>query len=285
MDVCDIRVIHTVLARHGFRFSKMKGQNFLTAAWVPERMTAEAGIDARHGVLEVGPGFGALTKSLCEKAGRVLALELDRSLLPVLGETLGAPDNLTVIQGDICRADVRGLVDGHLAGLVPAAVANLPYSVTTQALTALLEVGVFSSVTVMVQREFARRMAAGPGTEAYGAFSLYCQVKADARVLFDVPPDCFTPRPKVTSSVVRLVPFRVPPVPEEEQPRFLKVVRAAFSQRRKTLCNALCAAYPLPKEEMASLLRGCGVDPAARGETLGVDAFLSLSRALYDGRS
>ena len=281
MDLCDIRVIRAVLGRHQFHFSKALGQNFLTASWVAEKIAEVSGLTDAHGVLEVGPGFGALTQQLCLRAGHVLALELDRRLPAVLAETMGSFPNLTVVQGDICRADLGLLVREHLSGFTPAAVANLPYSVTTPAITALLEAGIFSSVTVMVQREVARRITAPAGTADYGSFSVYCQVKMRPVIAFDVPPDCFTPQPKVHSCVVRMVPHEKPPVPEEEQARFFKVTRAAFAQRRKTLCNALSAVFPQPKEELASVIRRCGLDPQIRGEMLDISAFSALARELY----
>jgi 16S rRNA (adenine1518-N6/adenine1519-N6)-dimethyltransferase len=269
-----------ILRRHGFHFSKGLGQNFLTDAQIPERIAASAGLDKSCGVLEIGPGFGALTQALCAYAGKVAALELDARLLPVLDETVGRLPNLTVLQGDAARADYPALADAHLGGLVPHVAANLPYSVTSPVLRRLLDAGVFRRVTVMVQREVARRICAAPGSAAYGAFTVYCGVKAAPEILFDVPPDCFFPRPKVFSSVLRLTPRENPPVPAGEQAFFFRVTRAAFAQRRKTLRNALRAAFP--QDAVDSALRLTELDPRLRGETLDIDAFLRLSRNLRE---
>jgi 16S rRNA (adenine1518-N6/adenine1519-N6)-dimethyltransferase len=269
-----------ILRRHGFHFSKGLGQNFLTDDQIPERIAESAGLDQSCGVLEIGPGFGALTQALCARAGKVVALELDAKLLPVLDETVGRLPNLTVLQGDAARADYPALAETHLGGLVPHVVANLPYSVTSPVLRRLLDAGVFRRVTVMVQREVARRICAAPGGAAYGAFTVYCGVKAAPEILFDVPPDCFFPRPKVFSSVLRLTPHESPPVPAGEQTFFFRVTRAAFAQRRKTLRNALRAAFP--QDDVDNALRRTELDPQLRGETLDIDAFLRLSRNLRE---
>lgn len=278
MNLCDIQTIRPVLARHGFHFSKALGQNFLTASWVPEQIAQASGADEHHGVLEIGPGFGALTQELCEQGGPVLALELDRRLLPVLRETVGQYPNLTVTQGDVCKADLPALTREYLPGLPVLAVANLPYSVTSPALTALLEAGVFERITVMVQREVAQRICSEPGKPEYGSFSVFAQTMAVPECLFEVPPDCFTPKPKVFSTVLTLTPHTNPPVPEDERLWYFRVVRAAFAQRRKTLLNALCAGLALPKEAAARAITNAGLSPQVRGETLGIEEFLNLSR-------
>ena len=281
MDLCDIREIKSLLARHGFHFSKSMGQNFLIQSWVPRDIAAASGAGPGVGVLEIGPGIGPLTDRLAGLADRVAAVELDRSLLPVLAETMAGHDNVEIIPGDILKLDVPALVGEKLAGLTPIVCANLPYNITTPVLTALLEARCFASITVMIQREVARRICAAPGTPDYGAFSVYCQVHAGTELLFDVPPDCFLPAPKVTSSVLRLTP-RPLPAELEDEAFFFRVVRAAFAQRRKTLLNALGAAFggQVSKEELAGLLAGCGLPPDVRGERLGIPEFAALARAL-----
>ena len=281
MDLCDIREIKSLLARHGFHFSKSMGQNFLIQSWVPRDIAAASGAGPGVGVLEIGPGIGPLTDRLAGLADRVAAVELDRSLLPVLAETMAGHDNVEIVPGDILKLDVPALVGEKLAGLTPIVCANLPYNITTPVLTALLEARCFASITVMIQREVARRICAAPGTPDYGAFSIYCQVHAGTELLFDVPPDCFLPAPKVTSSVLRLTP-RPLPAEIEDAAFFFRVVRAAFAQRRKTLLNALGAAFggQVSKEELAGLLAGCGLPSDVRGERLGIPEFAALARAL-----
>ena len=281
MDLCDIREIKSLLARHGFHFSKSMGQNFLIQSWVPRDIAAASGAGSGVGVLEIGPGIGPLTDRLAGLADRVAAVELDRSLLPVLAETMAGHDNVEIVPGDILKLDVPALVGEKLAGLTPIVCANLPYNITTPVLTALLEARCFASITVMIQREVARRICAAPGTPDYGAFSIYCQVHAGTELLFDVPPDCFLPAPKVTSSVLRLTP-RPLPAEIEDAAFFFRVVRAAFAQRRKTLLNALGAAFggQVSKEELAGLLAGCGLPSDVRGERLGIPEFAALARAL-----
>ena len=286
MDVCDINQIKALLARHGFRFSKSMGQNFLIQSWVPRDIAQASGAGPQTGVLEVGPGIGPLTRELSQRAGRVVSVELDRSLLPILAETLEGRDNVEILPGDVLKLDLPALVREKFPGLTPIACANLPYNITTPVLTAFLEAGCFASITVMIQREVARRICAAPGEGDYGAFSLYCQYHAKTELLFDVPPDCFLPAPKVTSSVLRLTPR---PAPEEvDDPRhFFQVVRAAFAQRRKTLVNSLSAALntPLSKEELTGVVTGCGLPATVRGERLSIPQFAALSKALRQAES
>ena len=281
MNVCDINDIKALLGRHGFRFSKSMGQNFLIADWVPRDIAAASGVDEGYGVLEIGPGIGPLTLQLSRRAAKVAAVELDRSLLPLLAETLNGRDNVEVISGDILKTDIPALVAQRFGGLRAAACANLPYNITTPAITALIESGCFSAITVMIQREVARRICAAPGTADYGAFSLYCQYHTVPELLFDVPPSCFVPAPKVTSSVVRMVPR---PAPEEvdDPDHFFLVVKAAFSQRRKTLVNSLNSTFgqTLSKQALSQVILDCGLPADVRGERLGIPEFAALSRAL-----
>ena len=193
MDLCNIQDIKALLARHGFRFSKSMGQNFLIESWVPRDIAEASGARPGTGVLEVGPGIGPLTRELARRADRVVSVELDRSLLPILAETLAGCPNAQVCPGDILKTDIPGLVRERFAGLTPLACANLPYNITTPAITALIEAGCFASITVMIQREVARRICAAPGTADYGAFSVFCQYYTRPELLFDVPPECFLP--------------------------------------------------------------------------------------------
>ena len=282
MDLCNIREIRELLDRHGFHFSKSMGQNFLIAGWVPQRIAEESGVGPDCGVLEIGPGIGPLTVQLAARAGRVAAVELDRSLLPVLAETLAGCPNVEVVPGDVMKLDLNTLLDEKLAGLRPAVCANLPYNITTPVLTKLLELHRFASITVMIQREVARRICAGPGSADYGAFSVLCQYHARCELLFDVPPACFLPAPKVTSSVVRLTPWDRPPVPVEDEARFFAVVRAAFGQRRKTLLNGLSSAFGsrFSKEELRGVLKACSLPEDIRGERLDLTEFSRIADAL-----
>ena len=277
MNLTDYNEIRALLTRHGFRFSKSLGQNFLTAAWVPERIAEEAGLDESTGVVEIGPGIGCLTAELARRAGKVAAIELDKALLPVLKETLRDFDNVSVVPGDAARMDLRALAGEKLPGLRPVVCANLPYNVTTPLLTAILEAGCFETVTVMIQREVARRICASPGSPDYGAFGLFAQWHCETELLFDVPPSCFVPQPKVTSSVIRLTRRPAPPLPVKDEALLMRVIRAAFNQRRKTLVNALSSGLGLGKEELEAALTGLGLDPRVRGEALGLDAFAALS--------
>ena len=281
MDLCDIGQIKALLARHGFRFSKSMGQNFLIVDWVPREIAKASGAGPGSGVLEVGPGIGFLTRELAQRAGRVVSVELDKALPPILAETLADCPNAQVISGDILKTDIPALVEERFPGLAPIACANLPYNITTPVITALLEAGCFASVTVMIQREVAKRICAAPGTADYGAFSVYCQYYTNPEILFEVPPDCFLPAPKVTSAVVRLAP-RPAPAQVDDPDHFFRVVRAAFALRRKTLLNSLSANLGgrYSKEELSQAIAACGLPPDIRGERLSIPQFAQLSRRL-----
>ena len=283
MNLCDQRTVQELLRRHGFHFSRSMGQNFLIEDWVPREIAAASGADNACGVLEIGPGIGPLTSELCRIAGKVAAVELDRSLLPVLGETLAAFDNVEVIPGDILGMDIPQLVKERLGDLRPLVCANLPYNVTTPILTALVEARCFSSITVMIQREVARRIAGGPGGD-YGAFSVFMQYYTQPQVLFDVPPSCFLPAPKVTSAVLRCPVRAAPPVtPACGEKFFFRTVRAAFALRRKTLVNSLSSVFggSIGRGELAACVAGCGLAENVRGEQLGLEEFAALADGLY----
>lgn len=281
MDLCDINEIKALLARHGFRFSKSMGQNFLVADWVPRDIANAAQLDQNCAVLEIGPGIGPLTQQLARQAGRVMAVELDPSLFPILAETLADCPNVEIIPGDVMKLDLSTILADKFSGFIVKACANLPYNITTPVLTKLLEMNSFQSITVMVQREVARRICAAPGDSDCGAFSLFCQYHARCDLLFEVPPDCFLPAPKVTSAVVQLTPHAVPPV-EGDRDAIFAVVKSAFAQRRKTLLNALSAVYGnrFSKEQLRQIILDCGLSETIRGERLGLEQFSELARHL-----
>lgn len=281
MNLTDYRDITALLQRHGFRFSKSMGQNFLTAAWVPQQIAAESGITAADGALEIGPGVGCLTAELAKTAGRVTAIELDERLRGALGETLADFDNVSVVFADALKADLPAICAETLGERPWKVCANLPYNVTTPLITAFLEAGCFESVTVMIQKEVAQRLCAAPGTGEYGAFSVLVQWYAEPKLLFDVPPHCFVPQPKVTSAVVRMGRRAAPPASVDDEKLFFRTVRAAFAHRRKTLSNALRSAFSeLDHAAIESAMEETGLPPAVRGETLSIAQFAALSNAL-----
>ena len=281
MELTNLSVIKDILTRHGFHFSKSKGQNFLTQAWVPQRIAEEAGVNEDCGVLEIGPGMGPLTQQLCLRAGKVVAVEVDKKLQPVLEETLGEFTNLQVIFDDILKQDIAALVQEKFGTLRPKACANLPYYITSDILAALLEAKCFETVTVMVQKEVAQRICAKPGTEAYGAFTVFCQYHAQPEILFDVPAGCFIPQPKVTSAVLHLTVRTAPVCEIKDEKLFFRVVRASFANRRKTLVNGLMSAFgQLGKEKLTECITSCGLPANVRGETLAIPQFAALADAI-----
>ncbi|MCI6362216.1 16S rRNA (adenine(1518)-N(6)/adenine(1519)-N(6))-dimethyltransferase RsmA [Intestinimonas butyriciproducens] len=281
MDLCDLNTIRLLLGRHGFRFSRSMGQNFLIEGWVPDGLVEGAGVSLQNGVLEIGPGIGPLTMRLSNAATKVVAVELDRSLLPVLAETLAGRNNVEIIPGDILKLDIGALVDEKFSGLTPMACANLPYNITTPVLSALIDSRRFAQIAVMIQREVALRICAAPGTAEYGAFSIYCQYHTAPELLFDVGRECFVPAPKVTSSVVRMTPRHMPPITVQDEKRFFRLVKAAFGQRRKTLLNALTAGLGgVERDSIRAAILSCGLPEDIRGERLGIPEFAALTAAL-----
>ena len=281
MNLTDINQIKELLGRHGFRFSKSLGQNFLCAAWVPEEIAEAAAPDERTGVLEVGPGIGCLTVQLARRAQKVVCVELDKALQPVLAETLAEFDNVELVFGDVMKTDLRALCAEKFAGCDRVMVcANLPYNITTPVLTAFVEAGCFDCITVMIQREVARRICAKENTADYGVFSLLMQWHARPELLFDVSPGCFIPAPKVTSSVIRLRLRGEAPCPVQEERQMFALIRAAFNQRRKTLCNAMMHGLGLPRETAAAAIAACALPETVRGEALSMAQFAALSDAL-----
>ena len=269
------------MGRHGFHFSKGLGQNFLCAPHVPPAIAEGAGIDEHTGVLEVGPGIGTLTQELCQRAHQVVSVELDRRLPPVLAETLGEYDNFTLVEGDILKTDIAALCQRELGEGPLVACANLPYYITTPALSALIDSGCFRSITVMVQKEVARRICAKENTADYGAFTVYCQYHAQARIILDVPAGCFIPAPKVDSAVVRLDLFAQNPWQVADERLFFRLVKAAFGQRRKTLLNCLRTGFPqLERQQAADCLAQAGLEEKVRGEQLGLPQFVELTKCI-----
>ena len=281
MNLTDINQIKELLTRHGFRFSKSLGQNFLCAAWVPEDIADSAEIDAETGVLEVGPGVGYLTVQLAERAKRVVSIELDNALRPVLAETLSDFDNVEIVFGDVMKTDLAALVKEKFSDCARVVVcANLPYNITTPVLTAFVESGLFDCITVMIQREVAKRICAKENTADYGAFTVLMQWYTQPQMRFDVPPGCFIPAPKVTSSVITLKKRETPPCEVKDEKRMFALVRAAFNQRRKTLCNAMMNGLGLSREAAAAAIAAAGLPEQVRGEALSIARFAALSDAL-----
>ncbi len=282
IDVCDIHIMKPLLAEQGFHFSKAKGQNFLIAGWVPRQIAEDAGVDETTGVLEIGPGVGPLTQQLALRAGKVCAVELDQRLKPILEKTVGEFSNLEILWDDVLKQDIPALVREKFAGLRPMACANLPYYITSPILTALLEAECFESVTVMVQKEVAQRIAAKPGTPDYSAFTVFCQYYAEPELLFDVPAGCFLPQPKVTSAVITLRTRKEMPWHIENKEIFFRAVRASFAMRRKTLQNGLAAGFPeLGKAGAGEVIAACGFAPGVRGETLDIAGFAAIANEIY----
>ena len=285
INVCDINVMKPLLAEHGFHFSKAKGQNFLIAPWVPQSIAEEAGVDETAGVLEIGPGIGPLTQQLALRAKKVCAVEVDERLKPILNMTVGEFDNLEILWGDVLKQDVAALVAEKFQGLRPMACANLPYYITSPILTALLEAECFDSVTVMVQKEVAQRIAAAPGTADYSAFTVFCQYYAVPELLFDVPAHCFLPQPKVTSAVIQLNVRKERSWDILDEEVFFRLVRASFAMRRKKLSNGLASGFPeLGKSGAAEVIAAAGFDENVRGETLGIPEFARIANEIVRRR-
>ena len=286
INVTDIQVMKPLLASHGFHFSKAKGQNFLIAGWVPRQIAEDAGVDGTAGVMEIGPGIGPLTQQLCLRAKKVVACELDERLKPILELTVGEFDNLQIIWNDVLKTDVRALVAEQFSGLRPMACANLPYYITSPILSALLEAECFESVTVMVQKEVAQRIAAKPGTADYSAFTVFCNYYAEPEILFDVPAHCFLPQPKVTSAVIQLKVRENRPWQIDDPDVFFQVVKASFAMRRKKLTNGLASGFPeLGKTGAAEVIEACGMDGNVRGETLGIEGFARIANEIVRRRN
>lgn len=272
-----------ILQKYDFHFQKKYGQNFLIDTHVLDKIIDAAEITAEDFVLEIGPGIGTMTQYLCENAGQVVAVEVDQNLIPVLEETLSGYDNVTVLNEDVLKVDIAELAQNYNQGKPVKVVANLPYYITTPIIMGIFEAHVpLESITVMVQKEVAERMQASPGTKEYGALSLAVQYYAKAEVVANVPPNCFMPRPKVGSAVIRLTCHKDRPVTVRDEAFLFRVVRASFNQRRKTLVNGLGndAALGVTKEQAVQALEKMGLQPDVRGERLSLQEFAQLSNLL-----
>ena len=272
-----------IIQKYEFMFQKKFGQNFLIDTHVLEKIISAAGITKNDCVLEIGPGIGTMTQYLAENAGHVVAVEIDRNLIPILKETLADYDNVTVINEDILRVDIKALAEEYNGGKPIKVVANLPYYITTPIIMGLFESGVpINNITVMVQKEVADRMKEGPGSKDYGALSLAVQYYAEPEIVANVPPNCFIPRPNVGSAVIRLTRHKEMPVEVKDPALMFKIIRASFNQRRKTLQNGLGNAPELPytKEQIAAAIAEMGLTPTIRGEALSLAQFAQLSDIL-----
>ncbi len=272
-----------IIRKYNFPIRKRYGQNFLIDANIVQKIVKESGVTREDTVLEIGPGLGSLTEYLCEEAGEVIAIELDEMLIPILSESLGRFDNVTIIKGDILKADLSGLIGDGSGKKRVKVVANLPYYITTPIIMKLLESRApLSSITVMVQKEVADRIRSGPGSKAYGSLSLAVQYYAEAKLLMEVPNSCFLPRPNVDSAVIRLDLYENPPIKAANEAFLFRIIRAAFEQRRKTLSNALknAAGLSLSREEVQAALTELGKKETARGEELSLSEFAELSNLL-----
>ena len=272
-----------VLQKYHFNFQKKFGQNFLIDTHVLEKIIAAADVTKDDFVLEIGPGIGTMTQYLCEHARAVAAVEIDKNLIPILGDTLGAYDNVEIINQDILKVDIKKLAEEKNGGRPIKVVANLPYYITTPIIMGLFESHVpIDSITVMVQKEVADRMQVGPGTKDYGALSLAVQYYAAPEIVAIVPPNCFMPRPKVGSAVIRLTRHKEPPVQVEDEMLMFRIIRASFNQRRKTLANGLknSGELTLSKEVIEESITELGVPVTIRGEALSLAQFAELSNII-----
>ena len=272
-----------ILQKYNFNFQKKFGQNFLIDTNVLDKIISASEITKDDCVLEIGPGIGTMTQYLAESAGEVIAVEIDKALIPILEDTLSAYDNVTVINDDILKVDINKIVEERNGGRPIKVVANLPYYITTPIIMGLFESHVpLKSITIMVQKEVAERMQVGPGTKDYGALSLAVQYYARPEIVANVPPNCFIPRPNVGSAVIRLTRYEVPPVQVDDEHKMFALIRASFNQRRKTLVNGLgnAAGLNVSKEQVTKALEQMQLSPTVRGETFTLEQFAQLSNLL-----
>ena len=276
-----------VLQKYHFNFQKKFGQNFLIDTTVLDRIISSAEITKEDCVLEIGPGIGTMTQYLAERAGSVVAVEIDKALIPILEETLQDYDNVTVINDDILKVDINRLVEEKNGGHPIKVVANLPYYITTPIIMGLFESRVpLKSITIMVQKEVADRMQVGPGTKDYGALSLAVQYYARPKIVLNVPASCFMPRPNVDSAVIKLERYQKPPVDVLDEHLMFKIIRASFNQRRKTMMNSVgnSGEVNVSKEELLKALEQCGFSATIRGEALTLEQFAALTNAIINNR-
>ena len=270
-----------LVKRHGFKFTKSLGQNFLIDDNIVDKIVAGAGIGPSDKIIEVGPGIGTLTREMASRAGALMAVEIDKNLIPILADTLGDFENVKIVNEDIIKADIRGLIDENLDGGPVKLVANLPYYITTPIIMRFLEENInVTDIVVMVQKEVAERMNAQPGGKDFGALSVAVQYYCDTEIVAKVPRHLFVPQPNVDSIVIalRVRPERKYKVDDEDL--YFKVVKAAFGQRRKTLLNSISSMGNLAKDQVKEALEEAGIDPKRRGETLSLDEFAILSNVI-----
>ena len=274
-----------IIQKYEFMFQKKFGQNFLIDTHVLEKIISSAGVTKEDCVLEIGPGIGTMTQYLAENARQVVAVEIDKNLIPILGETLAAYDNVTVINEDILKVDIKEIAEKYNGGRPIKVVANLPYYITTPIIMGLFESGVpIDNITVMVQKEVADRMQEGPGSKDYGALSLAVQYYAEPEIVANVPPNCFIPRPNVGSAVIRLTRHKEMPVKVNNAEHMFRIIRASFNQRRKTLQNGLNNSPEIPysKEKILAAIERMGLPATVRGEALSLAQFAELSDILEE---
>lgn len=281
MELTNISTIKDLCARHGFALSKGFGQNFIVNPGICPKMAEAAGIDETYGVLEVGPGIGVLTKELCKRAAKVISVEVDERLPPLLAETMQEYDNFQLVMGDVLKIDLADLIQREFQGLKVAVCANLPYYITSPIVMKLLEERLpLEHLTVMVQKEAAERLCAKPGTRAAGAVTYAVHYYAEPEILFTVHPGSFYPPPKVTSAVIQLRLHQKPCVQPADEKAMFRVVRAAFSQRRKTAANAISAGLAMEKAKVLHAMEQSGIVPTARPEQLTLEQYAQLSDQL-----
>ena len=284
MDLCNLSVIKSVMADAGITFRKEFGQNFLINRIIPEDIAENCADTPDRMILEIGPGIGCLTKELAERYTKVVAVEIDKGLIPILSKTLADYDNITVINDDIMKVDIKALIDEYSEGMPVSVCANLPYYITTPILMHLVESGVkFSTITVMVQNEVAARLAAKEGSADYGAITAVLGYYGTVRKLFKVSAGCFVPAPKVDSAVVRVDLYPEPIFDLKDEKLFFDLIKAAFEMRRKTLQNAICAKFPrFSKETVNDAILTIGKDEKVRGERLSTADFANLANSLAE---
>lgn len=285
LELTDIGTIKALLARHGFHFSKALGQNFIVNPSVCPRMAEESGIDSESGVIEIGAGIGVLTAELAKRAKKVVCIELDSKLLPILDETLADFDNIEIINADVLKTDLAALIEEKFGGMPVYVCANLPYYITSPVIMTLLESRLpLKAVTVMVQREAAQRLCAPVGSRLSGAVTVAVDYYAEARKLFDVSAGSFMPAPKVDSSVIRLDIREKPGIEVSDEKLFFSMVHAAFGQRRKTASNSISSGTGIPKAVVAEAIERCGFPPAVRAESMTAEQLAALCEALNELR-
>lgn len=282
-NLSDASVVKDLLSRHGFKFSKALGQNFLINPTVCPRMAEVCGADENTGVIEVGPGFGVLTAELAKKAKKVVSIELDERLLPVLDETLAEFDNVKIINADVLKVDLRKIIEEEFGGMKVAVCANLPYYITSPVIMHLLESRLpIENLTVMVQKEAAQRLCAPVGSREAGAVTVAVDYYSDAKKAFDVSAGSFMPAPKVDSSVIKLDIRKQPPIELKDEKLFFRMVKAVFAQRRKTAANSISAGMSLPKDTVYAAIAQAGYAETVRAESFNMEELAALANSIYD---